>query len=783
MPDDPRNTTDEAADRRSEAVLDLLMSKINDAVLTIEDYRVVDCNPAALKALGRDRNSIIGRTPWELSPELQPDGQQSSDKARAVIDAAMCGKAVRFQWLHETPDGKPAWVDISLTRIVQDGATRTLAILRDTTEIHRQAALQARLATLSARLLNAQGDEIIESFKAALATIGEDYKLDRVSIGWYEARHPSYDSPIDWSSFEDPIREVLPSEMPFGAARVGRGEVFRVEDVNELPQEAALDKSLTLELGYTSVLSHPLRYGEKVLGSLTVGTVEPRRWDDETVAELGLFADLISNTAVRQWSYAELAGRERDLARSQEVAGVGSYSFRVVLDDAGRADSEQLVLSDEAKRLFSLDRNDVSVDEANARIHPEDEPRVRRAWRSLFDGGDAVDIQYRVVESDETVRHVRANASLDEIDEHRIARGFGTVMDVTDWVEANRKLEAALNDVERLKDQLQEENRYLRDEVRAAHGFGEIIGNSRKLRHVLNLAEQVAPTDVTVLVTGETGTGKELVARAIHNQSPRHERALICVNCAAISDELIESELFGHEKGAFTGAHAQRKGRFELANGGTLFLDEIGEMSGSLQSKLLRVIQEGEFERLGGSETLRTDVRIVAATNRDLMQAVDAGEYRADLYYRINSFPLHMPPLRERKGDIPLLAEYLLSKHAARLGKNINAISERMMRNLQRQSWPGNIRELESAIVRAIVTCDGDVLDLSGGPSTIGVDANGEAASGDDLEEIQRSHIRDVLERTGWKIEGRKGAACALGMPPSSLRSMMRRLGIERPAN
>ncbi len=783
MSDELSNTAPEAAYLQGDAVLDLLMSKINDAVLTIEDYRVVDCNPAALNTLGRGRNAIIGKTPWELSPEFQPDGQRSSDKARSVIDAAMCGKAVRFHWLHETPEGKHAWMDISLTRISQNGVTRTLAILRDTTEIHRQAALQARLAALSARLLNASGDEIIESFKDALATIGEDYNFDRVSLGWYEAKHPSYGSPIDWSSFEDPIQEVLPSEMPYGAARVGGGEVYRIDDVEELPEEAALDKSLTLELGYRSVMSHPLRYGEKVLGSLTVGTVEPRSWDDETVAELGLFADLISNTAVRQWSFAELVGRERDLARSQEVAGVGSYSFTVVLDDTGLADYEELVLSDEARRIFSLESNEVSVDDAIARIHPEDEGRVRDAWQSLLHAGNAVDIQYRVVGSDDEIRYVHANASVDEIDEQRIAKGFGTVMDVTDWVEANRKLEAALADVERLKDQLQEENRYLRDEVRAAHGFGEIIGNSRKLRHVLKLAEQVAPTDVTVLVTGETGTGKELVARAIHNQSPRRERALICVNCAAISDELIESELFGHEKGAFTGAHAQRKGRFELADGGTLFLDEIGEMSGSLQSKLLRVIQEGEFERLGGSETLKTDVRIVAATNRDLMQAVDAGDYRADLFYRINSFPLHMPPLRERKGDIPLLAEYLLNKHAIRLGKRINAISERMMRHLQRQSWPGNIRELESAIVRAIVTCDSEVLDLPGGVSRNGLDADGETAGGDDLEEIQRAHILDVLERTGWKIEGRKGAACALGMPPSSLRSLMRRLGIKRPAS
>jgi transcriptional regulator with GAF, ATPase, and Fis domain len=257
---------------------------------------------------------------------------------------------------------------------------------------------------------------------------------------------------------------------------------------------------------------------------------------------------------------------------------------------------------------------------------------------------------------------------------------------------------------------------------------------------------------------------------------------MMCVNCAALANELIESELFGHEKGAFTGAHDRRKGRFELADGGTLFLDEIGEISGGLQAKLLRVIQEGEFERLGGSRTLRTDVRLITATNRDLQRAVDSGNFRADLYYRINSFPIHMPTLRDRKEDIPLLAEHLVRKHAGILSKNVESISARTLCYLQEQSWPGNIRELEGTILRALISTPGPVLDYIGAIGETEVEAPDSLQAGPlSLLEAQRNHIVDALEQTNWVIEGKAGAASVLGLAPSSLRSKMKRLDIVRP--
>jgi len=343
----------------------------------------------------------------------------------------------------------------------------------------------------------------------------------------------------------------------------------------------------------------------------------------------------------------------------------------------------------------------------------------------------------------------------------------------------------ATEEIEQLKNKLLAENIYLREEVRAAHSFSEIIGDDAELRRCLQAVEKVAPTEVTVLILGETGTGKELIARALHNLSDRRDGPMVSVNCPALPADLIESELFGHEKGAFTGAQSQRKGRFEVASGGTLFLDELGELPLKLQSKLLRVLQTGEFERLGGTETLHADVRLIAATNRNLAEAVDKSEFRADLYYRISTFPIHLPALRDRKEDISMLAEHFVHKHAKRLHKEVTAISAAMLGELEEYSWPGNIRELESIIERALISSTSPaILKLSGplklppGASPKSTDSS--SGQGIDLATVNRSHILTVLEQTNWMISGRNGAASVLGMPPSTLRSKMKRLKISR---
>jgi formate hydrogenlyase transcriptional activator len=347
-----------------------------------------------------------------------------------------------------------------------------------------------------------------------------------------------------------------------------------------------------------------------------------------------------------------------------------------------------------------------------------------------------------------------------------------------------------------LKARLEKENVYLREELRAEHNFEEIVGSSPALLKALHAVEQVAPTDSTVLIYGETGTGKELVARAIHSRSTRSGRALVSVNCSAISAGLVESELFGHMKGAFTGALERRIGRFELANGGTIFLDEIGELSLETQVKLLRVLQEHEFEPVGSSRTMRVDVRVIAATNRNLLEAVQAGRFRSDLFYRLNVFPIELPPLRERRSDVPQLVAFCLSQFCKRLGKKINGVSRESMENLMNYPWPGNIRELHNVIERAVIVSADSTLRLDRDLMPVAAVAKGsDAHESDDpedrqadlkspkplltLDEIERNHILAALQHAGGVVDGPKGAAKILDLHPNTLRHRMEKLGLK----
>jgi transcriptional regulator with GAF, ATPase, and Fis domain len=305
------------------------------------------------------------------------------------------------------------------------------------------------------------------------------------------------------------------------------------------------------------------------------------------------------------------------------------------------------------------------------------------------------------------------------------------------------------------------------------------MGESDALRYVLFRVEQVAPTDATVLILGETGTGKELVARAIHNSSPRKDRPLVKVNCAGLPSNLVESELFGREKGAFTGAHQMQMGRFELANGSTILLDEIGELPLELQAKLLRVLQDGEFERLGSPRTINVDVRVIAATNRNLQEQVEQGLFRRDLWYRLNVFPITVPPLKQRRGDIPLLATAFVKRFSTKLGRPGLTISDQTMQSLQAYSWPGNVRELENVIERAVITTRGRILRLAESLDRGEITA-APSASKKTLEQMERTYILQVLEETNWKIEGPRGAAEILGLNPSTLRGRLRKLGLKR---
>ena len=354
--------------------------------------------------------------------------------------------------------------------------------------------------------------------------------------------------------------------------------------------------------------------------------------------------------------------------------------------------------------------------------------------------------------------------------------------------ERTEELQKALHEVEQLKAQLHEENTYLREEIRLEHNFHNIIGQAKVLQDLLKQIEQVAPTDASVLILGESGTGKELLARAVHNRSRRSNRPLVKVNCASLPSNLMESELFGHEKGAFTGALEKKIGRFELADKGTVFLDEIGEIPVDLQAKLLRVLQEGEFERLGNPLTTKVDVRVIAATNRDLESAVKAGNFREDLYYRLNVFPVKSPPLRERKEDLGALVAHLLKKFSSKFGKKVAKVSEEAMKTLEAYHWPGNIRELENTIERAVILAHETVLiladlpDLASSRHRPGEPLRARSSSAfQTLEEVERTYIRTVLQATQGVIEGAGGAAAILGLHPSTLRSRIQKLKIRKP--
>jgi formate hydrogenlyase transcriptional activator len=343
----------------------------------------------------------------------------------------------------------------------------------------------------------------------------------------------------------------------------------------------------------------------------------------------------------------------------------------------------------------------------------------------------------------------------------------------------SRALRVREAELTRLSTQLKSEAVYLREEIQSLHGFNEIIGDSPVLRDALDRVREVASTDATVLLLGETGTGKELFARAVHDRSPRRHRTLVRVNCAALPPSLIESELFGHERGAFTGAVSMRQGRFELADKGTIFLDEIGDLPPELQAKLLRVLQEGEFERVGSSHIRRVDVRVIAATHRSLTALTEAGQFRADLFYRLSVYPIHLPALRERPEDIPRLVWFFVHRRQRALHRQIKRIPQAVMDTLQAYSWPGNVRELENVIERAMIRSTGDtlVLDNSFGP----VPRSSARAHADSLDTVVRRHIEDVLRRCGWRISGKGNAADHLNLHPNTLRFRMKKLGITRP--
>lgn len=468
--------------------------------------------------------------------------------------------------------------------------------------------------------------------------------------------------------------------------------------------------------------------------------------------------------------------RTRDLERAQRLAGVGSFTWRagVGVDFVSEQLSDILVCPTESFSLELLEE----------RIHPDDRERVRSRRRQAAGAGEDFKESYRVLLPDGSVRHVRERQEVERGADGVATAIHGALLDTTRQTETESALKGALSQLRHLNDKMVEENVSLRvPDHDLVQGSEFVVGESLAMRHCLRAAELVAPTDSTVLLLGATGSGKELIAHRIHEASSRRSGAMVPVNCAALPAELIESEFFGFEKGSFTGADRAKQGRFELAHGGTLFLDEVGELPLKLQAKLLRVLETRSFERIGGLEALSIDARIIAATNRDLEQEVANGSFRADLFYRLNVYPIRVPALAERTEDVPALALHFLTKHASSVRKRVSGMTPELLAHLQRRHWPGNVRELENWVIRALIRCNGDTLDMDSvetGGTLRGAEATEHSIR---MVDVQRRHLLDVLQSCDWRIQGQGGAAERLAMRPSTLRSQLKRLGIQRPGN
>jgi DNA-binding NtrC family response regulator len=457
---------------------------------------------------------------------------------------------------------------------------------------------------------------------------------------------------------------------------------------------------------------------------------------------------------------------EAYLADAQALSHTGSFAWYL--------SSGEQSWSAEIFRIYEYDRtHKPTFQSVLERVHAEDRQAVQEAFGAASQG-ESFDLEHRLVMPDGSIKkvHVLGHALNRETANPEFV---GAIMDIT-------TMKNAMDEIQALRDQLYKENVALREEIDITRMFEEIVGSSEPLQAVLSRVAKVAPTDSTVLITGETGTGKELIARAIHKRSQRLSRAFVSVNCAAIPRDLIASELFGHEKGAFTGATQRRLGRFESAEGGTIFLDEVGELPAETQVALLRVLQEREFQRVGGNESLQADVRVVAATNRHLQTAIAEAKFREDLFYRLNVFPIEVPALRDRKDDIPLLVEYFVDRYANKAGKKITGISKKSMELLQSYSWPGNIRELQNVIERSVIITDSENLSVDEswlarpGPAAV---ATAQPLS-EKLVAQEREMIEAALAESNGRVSGPQGAATKLGIPQSTLDSKIKSLKIDK---
>ncbi len=636
------------------------------------------------------------------------------------------------------------------------------------------------LLEISALFINIPIDAIDDVIQDTQRRICEHLQLDLSALWQWSDRHEHCMTITHLHSPEQgperPVDIDGSKTFPWIYKKMLSGEALAFS-TDELPEEAEVDKNTRRSFGVESSVNIPLKAGgQPVFGILTFDTVHRKHaWHENEVRRLKLVAEIFSNALTRMNTERKLIESAERLALAAESAEAGLWE----LD----CRTNIFWATEEARRIFGYSSEDIiSMRRFEKSIHPEDLVTVKQVMSESFAKKEKLKVEYRITAGADGYKWVCSRGRPYFRPDGSRLRLLGTTIDIDERKQMEEDLQKSLTEINLLRQQVEQENYYLREDLKSEKGFKHIVGQSKAFRTVIASANQVASTTATVLLLGETGSGKGVVANAIHQMSGRETKPFVTVNCAALPAELIESELFGREKGAFTGAHAMQVGRFEVANGGTIFLDEIGEIPLLMQAKLLRVIEDGEFERLGSPKMVKVNVRIIAATKRDLKEEVKKRRFREDLFYRLNVFPLTIPPLRMRKEDIPLLAQHFVERYSRKMGKKIDSIPQRTLDQMLDYHWPGNVRELEHVIERSVITTTGNSLavkeQLLNEPSSTTVSGNDAVK---DFLSNERDHLLEVLALTNWKIEGPDGAASILDIHPSTLRYKLKKLGIKRP--
>lgn len=631
---------------------------------------------------------------------------------------------------------------------------------------------------ISSGFINLPAKQIDGRIEDALRQVCESLDLDFAAL-WQLSGEPLGFNILTHSytavkNMPIPGRLEARETFPWCLQQVLAGEVIDVS-TESAPAEAARDRETWRQFGVKSSLVFPLAPGGgQTIGALSFNTVKAERnWPKPLTENLRLIAQIFANALARKHSEKNLRESEARLSLAADSAEAGLWELDCSTNHFWATERAREIFGYGPEEIISMKRFETS-------IHPDDLELVRQVIARALSEHEPVNVEYRILVGDGCLKWISSRGRPYFKSNGEPDRLMGVSLDITDRKQMEDELNERLKEIEKLKLQLENENVYLRQELKMEKGFDKIVGDSKALQSVIFAAKQVASTDATVLILGETGTGKGMVANAIHQMSPRKDRPLVTVSCSALPQNLIESELFGREKGAFTGAHARQAGRFEVADGGTIFLDEIGDMPLELQSKLLRTLQDGEFERLGSAKTVKVNVRVIAATSRDLKNEVRERRFREDLFYRLNVFPISIPPLRQRTQDIPLLAQYFTKKYAHKMDKRIDSIPKSTIKTFLEYDWPGNVRELEHVIERGVIITSGPSFQLAGQlRSSLSFDSEDEPLK--DLAAMEREHILRVLQKTGWRIEGPSKAASILKLHPSTLRSRIKKLGIRRP--